>query len=294
MTGLNARGTLVVPVLRLDGERVPVRETRVDARTVDLAIYVSELEGSHTVSVDARETVREVVGRDTLWATREATGEGRPTIARTYWRRLVTGTSAYESNVSDVFADARGDLWVRLSAYRSSFWSSPDGQSFSRRRSGFERFIASEGDTAWIEYNTAGSGGQVFLAQVDLATGQTVDEYQVIYNHSLATGASGGGRFHGVYQDRRYLMEIRGGIVTFVEGGAYDDDAIGALDVKRLVPMAQRLSEGLCALTFRIEITQRRVGIKAPLVDAQQALQRRNRAARLVQPFAVDLRQPPE
>ncbi len=221
VTGVNTTDSLYVPEVLLDGERVAHSRRRVNARTWHVGIYVSHLDGPHSATVQALDGVSTVAGRDTLRVQREATATVTARVQQTLWQRLVTGTSAYESNAQDVFTDARGDLWVRLSDYRSSFWSSPDGTDFRQRRSGFERFIGSERDTAWIEYNTAGSGGQSFLARVDLATGQNVDAYQVIYNGTLAAGDSHQGAFMGIYQGNQNLVHLRDGIVTFVEEGPY-------------------------------------------------------------------------
>jgi hypothetical protein len=220
VTGLNTTELLRPGLAWIDGERVEIEWSRVDPRTVYVSADVSELSGTHTFLIEASDYVVEGAGPDSLVAGRTATATFRPVIERTITPRLVTGTSAYESDVSDVFHDPRGALWVRISDYRSSFWSSPDGTSFTRRRYGFERFIGSEGDTAWIEYTPESQQG-TFLARVDLATGQSVASYQVVNNGRLLTGASYGGEFYGIYQDRQNLVHVRDGAVRFLTDGPY-------------------------------------------------------------------------
>lgn len=221
VTGLNTTERLYLRGVRLNGEEVAYERSRVDDRTVDFAVYVSERGGTLRLAVEAEDEIVGDLGSETVIYPREARIELDVEVERTLYRRLVTGTSAYESDVSDVFHDTEGTLWVRLDGYRSSFWSSQDGDSFQRRRSGFERFLGFEDDTAWIEHT--GDFNSKYLVQVDLATGETVAEHRVYLDAGLYTGTSHDGEFFGIHGGRHGIMHIGDEYVELIFDGPYQD-----------------------------------------------------------------------
>lgn len=210
VTGTNTAEVLHVQRAQIDGERVDIVENRLDSRTVDIAMYVSERSGPLNLVVEASDTFSAPALGDTLRASRAASASIQPVIEQTFTRRLVVGPDAYRSDVSDVFHDTRGALWVRIDGYRSSLWSSYDGTSFTRHRSGFEDFVAYEGDTAWIEHSEypLGQASPVYLEQVDLVTGESIAEHRVYYGYTLHTGAAHDGAFYGIDWDRRNVMHV--------------------------------------------------------------------------------------
>jgi hypothetical protein len=231
VTGTNTTDTLRVQRAHIDGERVSIVKTRVDARTVDIATYVSERDGPLDLAVEASDTYFEVIRGDTLFLSRAASTSIQPVVEQTITRRLVVGPDAFRSDVSDVFHDARGHLWVRIAGYRSSFWSSPDGASFTRRRSGFEDFMAYEGDTAWIEATYPDQFNAIYLERVDLSTGESVAEHRVYYDDSLYgglyAGAAHDGAFYGIDGNRRNVMHIGEEYVEAVPDPPYRLQASG-------------------------------------------------------------------
>lgn len=187
---------------------------------------VSELDGTLAFAVEVRDTFIEVVDGDTLYADRLATASLQVEIEQTLWRRGVSSPSPYESDVSAVYSGVSGELWVHLSEFPSSFWSSADGVSFVKRSTGFDRYLDSDGEVAWVEHRTAAGGGQTYLHRVDLATGETGKAYRVFYDDGLQAGAGFGEAFYGIHQSRQHLMRIEGERVAFIESGPYEYDSV--------------------------------------------------------------------
>lgn len=229
VTGANTTEVLYVQRAQIDGERVDIVKNRVDARTVDIAIYVSERAGPLDLVVEASDTFSAPALGDTLRASRAASAAIQPVVEQTFTRRLVVGPDAYRSDVSNVFHNTRETLWVRIDGYRSSFWSSYDGASFTRHRSGFEDFVAYEGDTAWIEYSEypLDQLNPVYLERIDLVTGERVAEHRVYYGNTLYTGAAHNGVFYGIDGGRRNVMHVGEEYVEAVPGPPYRLQASG-------------------------------------------------------------------
>ena len=223
VTGENSETGLGSVRGMLGGERVVASPPQDGA--LEYVASVSELDGTFTFSVEVRDTVTGVVDGDTLYVDRLATASLPVEIEQTLWRRGVSSPSPDESDVIAVYPGVGGELWVHLSEFPSSFWSSADGVAFVKRSTGFDRYLDSDGEVAWVEHRTAAGGGQTYLHRVDLATGETAAAYRVFYDDGLQAGAGFGEAFYGIHQSRQHLMRIEGERVEFIESGPYEYDS---------------------------------------------------------------------